>query len=146
MQRESSFDIGAAVAAAKSTLTIPPPALGQPVLVVLCGLPGTGKSTLARRLADALPAVIIESDRVRQRLFAPPTYTAEESQQVHQVCHILIDWYLRHLGGKAIKVGPLDAVLSNGVSILFFKAKGEIPHSDGSSVDHIGFSYPDIAS
>ena len=66
MQQESSFDIGAAVAAAKSTLTIPPPALGQPVLVVLCGLPGTGKTTLARRLADALPAVIIESDRVRQ--------------------------------------------------------------------------------
>jgi predicted kinase len=96
MQQVSSFDIGAAVAAAKSTLTIPPPALGQPVLVVLCGLPGTGKSTLARRLADALPAVIIESDRVRQRLFVPPTYTADESQHVHQVCHILIGWYLRH--------------------------------------------------
>jgi predicted kinase len=29
-------------------------------------------------------------------LFTPPAYTAEESRQVHQVCHILIGWYLRH--------------------------------------------------
>ncbi len=96
MQQDASFDIGAAVAAAKSVLSIPSPASGQPVLVMLCGLPGTGKSTLARGLADRLPAVIVESDRVRQILFASPTYTAEESRRVHKVCHILIGWYLRH--------------------------------------------------
>jgi len=96
MQQDDFFDIGAAVTAAKGVLTIPSPATGQPVLVMLCGLPGTGKSTLARRLADQLPAVSVESDRVRQTLFAPLTYTAEESQRVHEVCHILIGWYLRH--------------------------------------------------
>lgn len=96
MQADSSFDIGAAVAAARSTLNIPSPAPGQPVLVMLCGLPGTGKSTLACRLADRLPAVVVESDRVRRKLFSPPTYSAQESQHVHQVCHILMGWYLRH--------------------------------------------------
>ena len=95
MQEDIAFDIGAAIAAAKSTLTIPSPATGQPVLVMLCGLPGTGKSTLAQGLAHRLPAVIVESDRVRQKLFAPPTYSAEESRRVHQVCHILLSWYLR---------------------------------------------------
>jgi predicted kinase len=96
MQQDASFDIGAAVAAAKSVLTIPSPAPGQPVLVMLCGLPGTGKSTLARILVDQLPAVSVESDLVRQTLFTPPTYTAVESQRVHKVCHILMGWYLRH--------------------------------------------------
>ncbi len=96
MQEDIDFDIGTAVVAAKSTLTIPSPATGQPVLVMLCGLPGTGKSTLARELTHHLPAVVVESDRVRQKLFAPATYSAEESRQVHQVCHILISWYLRH--------------------------------------------------
>jgi predicted kinase len=96
MRQDASFDIGAAVAAAKSVLNIPSPAPGQPVLVMLCGLPGTGKSTLARMLADQLPAVSVESDLVRQMLFTPPTYTAVESQRVHKVCHILIGWYLRH--------------------------------------------------
>ncbi len=106
MQEDTSFDMGAAVAAAKSTLTMPTLAPGQPVLVMLCGLPGTGKSTLAHRLQHRLPAVVVESDRVRQSLFATlgcatqlgnrPTYTAEESRRVHVVCHILIGWCLRH--------------------------------------------------
>jgi predicted kinase len=96
MQQDPSFDIGAAIAAAKSRLAIPAPATGQPVLVMLCGLPGTGKSTLARKLAEQLPAVMVESDRVRQEIFAPPAYTAEESQHVHRICHILMGWYLRH--------------------------------------------------
>jgi predicted kinase len=79
---------------------------GQPALVMLCGLPGTGKSTLAHRLQHRLPAVVVESDRVRQSLFATPgcatqlgnrpIYTAEESRRVHVVCHILIGWCLRH--------------------------------------------------
>jgi predicted kinase len=96
MLQDEDFDVGAAVAAAKFTLEIPSPAAGQPALVILSGLPGTGKSTLARRLADELPGVVIESDRIRQKLFSPPTYSAEESRRVHQVCHILIGWYLRH--------------------------------------------------
>jgi predicted kinase len=96
MREDTSFELGAAIAAAKSTLTIPTLAPGQPVLVMLCGLPGTGKSTLAHRLHCRLPAVVVESDRVRQTLFNPSTYTAEESRRVHTVCHILIGWCLRH--------------------------------------------------
>jgi catechol 2,3-dioxygenase-like lactoylglutathione lyase family enzyme len=57
-----------------------------------------------------------------------------------------IAWYLKHLGGEPTKVGPFDAVLSNKVNILFFKAKPGFPGSQGSSVDHLGFSYADIAA
>ncbi len=79
--------------------------------------------------------------------------TASEPKSVFHHVHLTagdpqaaIDWYLRHLGGKIVKVGPFDSVLSNGVSLLFFKGKGDFPGSEGSSVDHVGFSYPDIAS
>jgi predicted kinase len=37
-------------------------------LVVVGGLPGTGKSTLAAGLADALGATVIRSDEVRKEL------------------------------------------------------------------------------
>lgn len=41
------------------------------MLVVLAGLPGTGKSTLAARLALALCGVILSKDVVRGALFPP---------------------------------------------------------------------------
>lgn len=62
----------------------------SPVLIMLSGLPGTGKSHLARRLAEILPFVIIESDKVRKMLFPQPRYTAEESYWVHRTCRTLM--------------------------------------------------------
>jgi predicted kinase len=96
MRETTPFDIQAAIAAVKPTLAVPAAVSGRPILVMLCGLPGSGKTSLGRHLAMRWPAVVIESDRIRQTLFVPPTYTAEESRQVHWVCHTLIGWYLRH--------------------------------------------------
>jgi predicted kinase len=41
------------------------------MLVVMAGLPGTGKSRLATGLAQALPGVILDKDRIRAALFPP---------------------------------------------------------------------------
>jgi predicted kinase len=67
----------------------------NPVLVMLTGLPGTGKSHLAHLLAEALPFTIIESDQVRKILFPRCAYTAEESRWVHRTCHALMEKLLR---------------------------------------------------
>jgi predicted kinase len=63
----------------------------SPVLVMLTGLPGTGKSHLAQRLAEVLPFAIIESDQVRKILFPECEYSAEESQWVHRTCHAVME-------------------------------------------------------
>ena len=42
------------------------------MLVVMAGLPGTGKSALARRLAADLGGVVLGKDEVRAALFPPP--------------------------------------------------------------------------
>jgi aminoglycoside phosphotransferase family enzyme/predicted kinase len=53
---------------------------GTPALVVVSGVVGTGKSTVAAALADRLDAVVVASDRVRKRLFsvAPTERLANE--------------------------------------------------------------------
>jgi predicted kinase len=50
--------------------------------VLFAGLPGTGKSTLARALAGRLGAVVLDKDRVRGALFPGPLtdYSAEQDQ------------------------------------------------------------------
>jgi predicted kinase len=80
--------------------TLPEETTAHPALIVVSGLPGTGKSYLARRLAERLPCVILETDHVRQLLFAQPRYTGQENETVFQVCHDLI----RHLLGQGVRV------------------------------------------
>ena len=62
----------------------------RPVLVLLVGLPGTGKSRLGRRLGAALDAQVVESDRVRKQLFAEPRYTGGEHAAVYGWCHTML--------------------------------------------------------
>ena len=53
------------------------------MLVLVCGLPGTGKSTVAERVAELLPASLLRTDVVRKELFPDPTYASEESAAVY---------------------------------------------------------------
>jgi len=63
----------------------------QPALIVVIGLPGTGKSYFCRRLAERLPCLVLESDALRKQLFPAPAYSAGESAYLFRVIHRLID-------------------------------------------------------
>ena len=74
--------------------SIPKP-MARAVLVVLCGLPGTGKSHFARNLSLRLPFATVETDLIRKILFPKPTYTGKESRTLFDACHILIEEMLQ---------------------------------------------------
>ena len=69
-------------------------AFESPVLVALCGLPGTGKSHFARELLKRLDLVVLETDRLRKVLVPKPKYTRGEHARVFGVCHLLIEEFL----------------------------------------------------
>jgi predicted kinase len=58
-----------------------------PALVILVGLPGSGKSTFARRLAPLIDAVILESDALRGLLFESPQHGDSESKRLFRAIH-----------------------------------------------------------
>jgi len=78
---------------------LPPPQV-EPPLVLVCGLPGTGKSFFCRRLAKRYPFLILASDVLRKILFPCPKYDEEENRRLFPACHVLIGELL----GKGIPV------------------------------------------
>lgn len=72
-----------------------PEPVSRPALIMVSGLPGTGKSYFSRKLAEQIPCVILETDMVRKTLFPTPTYTPDESFQVFQASHLFIEGLLR---------------------------------------------------
>ncbi|MEW6722506.1 MAG: AAA family ATPase [Candidatus Micrarchaeota archaeon] len=53
------------------------------MLIIVCGLPGSGKTTLARALARNLGGVHVSSDLTRKRLFPKPAYSEDEKARVY---------------------------------------------------------------
>lgn len=60
-------------------------------LLVMAGLPGTGKSLIVEHLIKMTPAAVIGTDRVRRYMRQTPTYTAAEMMFVYEVCHMVIE-------------------------------------------------------
>ena len=72
-----------------------PEAVARPVLVVVSGLPGTGKTYFCGKLAERLPLAILESDALRKVLFSSPSYSSEESSRLFLAVHRLIERLLK---------------------------------------------------
>lgn len=84
------------------TLEPLPGPTAHPALIVMVGLPGTGKSHLSRDLAARTPAAIVESDAVRKTLFPHPTYRGQEHYLVFQRAYALV-----------------EEVIGRGISVIF---------------------------
>ena len=78
------------------------------MLIAMAGLPGTGKSTLARRLAQELPAVLLDKDAVRAALFPPSEI--EYSTLQDDLC---VDIMLQ-VAGYLLAKNPLKHVILDG--------------------------------
>lgn len=60
-------------------------ALGAPALVMVGGLPGTGKSTLAREIAAEFGCRVLSTDRVRRHILGPSRLPAEYDQSRYEL-------------------------------------------------------------
>jgi len=68
-----------------------PSARARPALVLVSGLPGTGKSRLCRELKARTGAVVLESDAARKLLFPEPDHSFSESRRLFRAVHAAIE-------------------------------------------------------
>jgi predicted kinase len=68
-----------------------PRGVERPGIVVLVGLPGSGKSHFAREIARHIPAAILDSDALRQVLFPEPKHTKREHARLFPALHVLMN-------------------------------------------------------
>ncbi len=53
------------------------------MVIIVYGLPGSGKSYFASRLAKTIDADYVNSDRVRKEMYASRTYSPQEKESVY---------------------------------------------------------------
>jgi predicted kinase len=58
--------------------------MSGPLLVVCCGLPGVGKSTVSAYIAENRSATRLRTDEVRHDLFENPSYTPDEGRRTYE--------------------------------------------------------------
>jgi predicted kinase len=88
------------------------------MIIIICGLPGVGKTTLAKELAPLVNAVLLSTDKIRKELFSRPTYGRGERKLIYDAM-ILIAKYLHKAGINCI----LDATFTRESSRLEIKKK-----------------------
>ncbi len=54
------------------------------------------------------------------------------------------EWYAKYMGGTLAKMGQREIVSFGKVNLLSYQKDAPIPGSEGSAIDHIGFSFTDL--
>jgi predicted kinase len=68
------------------------------MIVVCYGLPGTGKTTVAKELAARLGGVWLSTDAMRKKIIPQPTYTVEEREIIYRVLFYVLEFAQDRLG------------------------------------------------
>ncbi len=105
------------------------------MIIIVFGLPGSGKSYFASKLAERINARYVNSDVIRRELFDVRKYSREEKMTVYNVMFremkkailqnksIVLDatFYKRHIRNKFIEV-----VNEIGKRIIFIEIRAEL--------------------
>lgn len=67
----------------------------KPLLIMLYGFPGSGKSYVARQLSSHIQAAHVQGDRIRYELFKTPRYDKQENAVITQLMDYMTQEFLK---------------------------------------------------
>ena len=66
----------------------------KPLLILLYGFPGSGKTYFARQLCENLQSAHVHADRIRHELFEEPVYDKQENAIIKQLMQYMSETFL----------------------------------------------------
>lgn len=72
-----------------------PLSVNKPHLIIMVGIPGSGKSFFAEHFADTFKSPIISYDNLRNKISELPTYTKEEDDSVRKIANYILNETLK---------------------------------------------------
>lgn len=94
-------------------------------LVLLSGLPGSGKTTFATAFAARVPCTVVESDAIRRSLARQPTYTAKESARVFELVERKAAAALQ--AGKAVLLDATNLTAGDRERFVNLASRHDVP-------------------
>jgi predicted kinase len=65
------------------------------MLILICGLPATGKSTVSRQLTKKIKGEVLRTDIIRKKLIENPKYTVKEKNLIYRALFLITDYLLK---------------------------------------------------
>lgn len=83
------------------------------MLVIVCGLQGTGKTYVARKIAEKIQAELLRTDVIRKELLKKTTYSGKEIQNIYREMFLRTSGLLRR--NKNVVLDATFAVEANRI-------------------------------
>ncbi|HVO86798.1 MAG TPA: ATP-binding protein [Candidatus Binatia bacterium] len=97
--------------------------LSKPVLICFYGYPGSGKTYIARNLAEHLHIAHVDADRLRNELFQNPRYDAQENAVVTHLMNYMTEEFLKAGVSVAYDGGAFRVAQRRAIKELAIKSK-----------------------
>ncbi|HEY4160822.1 MAG TPA: ATP-binding protein [Candidatus Saccharimonadales bacterium] len=96
----------------------------KPLLVLLYGFPGAGKTFFARQLCEQLVATHVHGDRMRAELFGQPTHSKEENH--------IINGLMQYMTGEFLQAGVSVVYDTNAIRVAQRRALRNMANKVGA--------------